>query len=324
MKGVIIFVLILGSTIALTGCQLARPMQLATGQMVNFIRPDVLMAPAAAPLQPTPMPTARLVMPNAATPNGPYAALSEEELAADIDQALTAAIAATAAAFASVNTAAVDKLVSPTEYDMAVAGVNTALGAIFAAESAIMAYSDLYGALSTSPQSELLIIEQGLQGIEAPLTSLNGTLALIGFSAQPQMTLTTETLQQIDSAAKQARAAVAVVQPKMQVWLMSVKANLDRRVGCIRATEPTAIADTTIGALQNANRFFASARSILADQKVTPNELVRVAVDSANAVASLKAVGGSELEKLANSIATMTNQLARGQLPQVQLTLSGF
>lgn len=48
------------------------------------------------------------------------------------------------------------------------------------------------------------------------------------------------------------------------------------------------------------------------------------ALQSANAVASLMSVGGPELQGVANSITAMTNQLVRGQLPQLQTSLNGF
>jgi trimeric autotransporter adhesin len=292
----------------------------ATGQAMAAATTPTLppasttMPPAAATGASTPAPV----------PPEQYATMSEEELAAYIDQAVAAAVAETLAASTSISTAATDDAVSQAEYDALVAAVNEATAAIVAAESAVTAYSDLYGELAAETLATLQAIEQDLQTMNTTLMAIDETLIVISASLQQGVALAADTINQLEAAALQTKAAADATQAKAQTWLTTVQANLDRRASDVQAAKPTNVANTAAGALQSANQYLESVRSALADKKVSPDELARISVDSANAVASLMSVGGAELQGVADSIAAMTNQLARGQLPQLQMSLNEF
>jgi hypothetical protein len=349
MKPILIALLIVGCLITLIGCGAGSPatplseqamkatvdaavQATANAQKNNQATIDAAvkatnqaMAAAATPL-PTPVPTS--MSPAAATvapvPPEQYATMSEEELAAYIDQAVAAAVAETLAASTSANTATTDDAVSQAEYDELLAAVNEATAVIVAAESAVTAYSDLYGELAAETLTTLQAIEQDLQAMSTTLTAINETLIVISASLQQGVALAKDTITQLEAAAQQAKAAADVTQAKAQTWLTAVNANLDRRASAVQAVKPTDVANTAAGALQSANQYLESVRSALADKKVSANELASISANSANAVASLMSVGGAELQGVADSITAMTNQLARGQLPQLQMSLNGF
>jgi len=285
-------------------------MQASTTSTANVPPPTSVPAPTLMPFTPAPA--------------GQYESMSESELAAYIKQTVIDAAAKTDAAAQAASQATTDQVVTQAEYDALFATVNDAMAAIFAAESAVTAFYNQYGALAGETLALLQQMEQELSTMNAAVVSLNEAVVAISTALQQGQAATVATLTQLGTAAQQAQTALKSAQAQAQSWLDSVIANLDQRVKAAQAAQPSSVATTAMGALQNANQYLAAVRTALADQRVAPDELAQISVISANATASLKAVGGTELQQLADSIATMTVQLAHGDLPQLKLSLSGL
>lgn len=334
--------------VALTGCTAPQPTPLSDqaiqstiqaavestveahqGQQTNVIEAAVqatLQASAASTANvppPTSVPAPTLV-PDTSAPAGQYETMSESELATYIKQIVIDAAAVTSTAAQAASQAAADQVVTQAEYDTLFAAVNDAMAAIFAAESAITAFYTQYGALAGETLALLQQMEQELAALNAAVVSLNEAVVAISAALQQGQAVAAATLTQLENAAQQAQSVFKNAQTQAQDWLASVQNNLDQRVKAVQAAQPNSVATTAIGALQNANQYLAAVRTALADQQVSPDDLAQISVISANATASLKAVGGAELQQLADSIATMTVQLAHGDLPQLKLSLSGL
>ena len=280
------------------------------------------MATAATPTSalPTPFPTpmrpaaATVAPPPAPVPPEQYATMSEEELAAYIDQAVAAAVAETMAASTSANTTAADDAVNQAEYDEARWPPSTKPRLpLSPLKRLVTADYDLYGEVAAETLAVLQAIEQDLQAMNATLTAINETLIVISASLQQGVALAEDTITQLEAAAQQAKAAADATQAKAQTWLTEVTANLDRRASDVQAAKPTDVANTAAGRCKAPTctwnrcglRWLIKRSHLMSWRAFRPTAPMRWR--------SLKSVGGAELQGVADSIAAMTNQLARGQ-----------
>jgi hypothetical protein len=134
----------------------------------------------------------------------------------------------------------------------------------------------------------------------------------------------TAAIAKIKAAADAANASATQAQAQSKGWLAKVQGELANRASGALATQPTEIAADRQGALQSAAKYLETVRAGLADGKVSPAELTQIAQSGANASASIKAHGGPQLQNLAGSIDGITQQVARGELPQAKKGVDGL
>jgi len=103
-----------------------------------------------------------------------------------------------------------------------------------------------------------------------------------------------------------------------------LQTQVNTRAANALAVQPNQLATDRQLALQNAFEYLDASRKALADNKITPGELAEIAQLGANAAAGLNAHGGPQLQKLSGSINQLTEQIARGQLAQVQASLGSL
>lgn len=259
-----------------------------------------------------------------ATPSVVYVTMSEEELAALIDQAVAEAITSTQQCSTATTAATADGTVTQQEVDAIEVYLTDAEQAIAYADELLNAYYGLYGELATETLALLQAIEQDLALLNESLAAINATLQDISALLEQGVALTEQTLAQLNAAAQKASANAAAAQAKAQTWLGTVQTELDKRAANALAVQPGQIAANRQAALLAAFEYVDAVRQALTDNKISPAELAQIAQLGANAAAGLQAQGGPQLQKLAGSINALTAQVARGQWPQAQAGLSEF
>ena len=272
----------------------------------------------AVPSSPTPGVTPT------ATPMVDYTTLTEEELAAIIDQAVAEAMAASEAASTATTQATSDDAVTQEELAALEALVAEAEATLDAAFAVLDAYYDLYGDLAEETLAVLTAIENDLNALVASTEALVQLLDEIDQTLQQGLALAQETIDQLESAAQQAGATLDDLQTQAQTWLTTLQGELADRADKALETQPTDVARDRIGAIRSGFAYLDSVKTALADGRVVKDELSAIAQAGANASASLKARGGAELQSLADSIDALTAQLARGELPQAKVSLDSL
>jgi hypothetical protein len=270
-------------------------------------------ANAAAAATNTPAPEQPTVAPTEAPPPPTVdtSTMSEEELAAAIDAAVTAAVAATEQAATATSSAAADNAVTNDETVSVQVTLTNAEEAIALAEALIAAYNSTYGQYAMETVTTLQEIEEDLEAIATETATIASTLDQGSEAA-------TAAVEQLQAAATAASASAAEAQAQAQSWLTALKTELDNRAATALATQPTEVATDRQGAVQSAFKYIDAVRSGLDDGKITQGELSGIAQAGANASASLKAHGGPQLQNVAGSIDNLTQQVARGELPQAK------
>lgn len=273
---------------------------------------------------PTLMPTAKV--PTAApTPTlvNP-ATMSEEELAALINQAVAEAATATQTSSAATTSAIADGTITLQEAAALLVYAANAEQAIAEAEELIDAYYGLYAELAAETLAVLQAIEQDLAAMASSMATLDATLAEINKALAQGLALAQQTITQLNAAVKNASDKAAQAQVKAQNWIKSLPTDLDKRATAALGMKPTQIANDRVSALLSAFDYVDAVRQAMGDNKITQAELVKIAQLGANASASLKAQGGPALQQIPGSIDKLTGQLARGQVPQAKAGLGSL
>jgi hypothetical protein len=283
---------------------------LASIATATAVAPTPAVAPKAPTIAPTPTPM-------------DYVTMSEEELAALIDQAVAEAVVSTQQSSAATTSATTDGTVTQQEAAALVAYAMNAEQAIAYAEELIDAYYGLYADLATETLAVLQAMDQDLAAMEDSIAALNATLTEIDKALSQGLALAEQTLTQLNTAAKNATGKAAQAQAKAQNWVKSLPADLDKRATAALAVKPTQIASNRQGAILSAFDYLDAVRQAMGDNKITKNELTQIAQLGANASAGLKALGGPSLQ-VSGSIDKLTGQLARGQVPQAKAGLGSL
>lgn len=270
-----------------------------------------LQATIDAAVQATATAQAALVTP---TPSVEYVTLTEEELAALIDQAVADAAAATAASSTATTQATADDTVTQEEVTTIEVQVTGAEEAIAYAEELLNAYYGLYGDLATETlyllqeiEEDLALMAESTAALAAALVDVNNTLA-------EGVALADETINELEAAAQAAGAKAAEVQAQKEAWKGQLQQEWEHRASQALNVQPNAIADDRAAALQSAFDYLDNVQAALTDEKISPDELAQIAQLGANAAAGLNAHGGPQLQQFSGSINQITEQLARGQV----------
>lgn len=276
----------------------------------------------AMPATPTPGPTVE------------YVTLTEEELAALIDEAVNEAVAATESTTTAVYTTTSDDAVTTEEVEYVYDYYYYAEYYVEYAEDLMAQYYALYGELASQ-----MIVE--LNGIETQLTQMNSTLSSIDQSLQEisstlsqGLALAEETINQLESAAQTAQANAQELKNQAQDMFEVLQADQQGRLDQISQIQPSNIPTDKLAALQSGFDFIDAARNAMSDNKLSRDELMNLAQLGANAQEGFKQFGGRaggagpgadlDLAQFTNKFSEITTQFARGQMPQGRANLDGF
>ncbi len=255
-----------------------------------------------------------------ATPVNAYG-LTEEELAALIDQAVQEAVAATTAATTTTTTTTADSTLTSAEVQTLTTAVNTANQQIDEALALMQAYYDLYSQVSSETLALLQAIEQDLNAMATSMDAMAQSLASISSTLSQGLALAQSTISQLQATAAKAATSVANAQSKVKNLSTTLQNELTKRSNNALNTLPTNVPTDLRGAVQSVSTYVDTVRGAFGDRKVSSKELTSISQAGANATAGLKQFSGAEFTNLSNSINNTTKQLARGELPKAQASL---
>ncbi|MBK9600516.1 MAG: hypothetical protein IPO36_01540 [Anaerolineales bacterium] len=300
---------------AIAGTQQANALAQAT------VNANVL---TAMPATPTPGPTVD------------YVALTEEELAALIDEAVAEAVAATEATTSSVYTTTSDDAVTTEEITYVYDYYYYADYYVEYAEDLMAEYYALYSDLAYEAIAEMQAIEAELNQLNETLVSIDQSLQEISTTLEQGLELAEESIAQLENAAQQAQVKAEAVKGQAQDMLEVVKTDQQGRVDAITGIQPNNIPTDQIAALQSAFDFVDAANLAMGDNKLSRDELMNLAQLGKNAQAgfmelgkngggpSLPGGGTLDFTQMSGKFNDITTQFARGQMPQARNGLGQF
>jgi len=250
------------------------------------------------------------------------ATMTEEELAALIDEAVTEAYATSAAYSDAATTSVADDTVTQEEIQTTEAYYSDAEESIAYAEELMQTYYDLYGELAYEVIDELDQLESDMEDLTNAILLLNDTMTEIADLMEQGLAMTEEVLAQLDSATQLISENVATAQAASEAWHTAYQSAQAARMEAVSAIQPTDITADPAAALQSVASFAQLGQSVMADYKITPEELTALAQLGANATASLNATGNPKLQELSGMVNGVTGMFAAGDIPGAQANLN--
>jgi hypothetical protein len=309
---------------AIAGTQQAQALAQATVNSTALTSiPPTLAALPISPATPTPGVTVE------------YVNLTEEELAALIDQAVAEAVDATEQATTAVTTTTSDDAVTTEEVAYVYEYYYYADYYVEYAEELMAEYYDLYGDLATDMITELNAIETEVTQLNDTLTSIDSSLQQINTSLQQGLAVAEESIAQLESAAQQAQTKAQDLQTQAQDMISVLQAEQQGRVDQLSQIQPNNIPTDKIAALQSAFEFVDFANIAMSDNKLSLDELTSLTQLGKNAQAGFQQFGGAggglgagradiDLTQFSGKFDEITTQLARGQMPQARGNVGQF
>lgn len=224
-------------------------------------------------------------MPSTPTP-GPtinYVTLTEEELAALIDQAVAEAVAATEQTTTAVTTTTSDSAVTTEEVAYVYNYYYVADYYVEYAEELMAEYYDLYSDLAYEMIAEMEAIQTELNTINSTLSSIDSSLQEISSTLSQGLAVAEETINQLNTAAQQAQTSAQALQSQAQDMLSVLQADQQGRLDQISQIQPNNIPTDKLAALQSGFQFIDAAKLALGDNKLSRDELTNLAQLGANA-----------------------------------------
>ncbi|RJP47834.1 MAG: hypothetical protein C4583_15900 [Anaerolineaceae bacterium] len=273
------------------------------------------------PATPTPGPTVE------------YVTMTEEELAALIDEAVTEAVAATEATTTAVTTTTYDDAVTTEEVAYIYEYYYYADYYVEYAEELLAQYYALYGELAYEMITEMTAIQAELSQMNSTLSSIDQSLQEISVTLAQGLALAEESIAQLEAAAQQAQTNAQALKNQAQDMMAVLQTDQQNRMDQLAQIQPNNIPTDRLSALQSGFAFIDAAQAALGDNKLSRDELLNIAQLGANAQAGFANFGGRggagpgadlDLSQFSGKFGEITTQFARGQVPQGRANLDGF
>jgi hypothetical protein len=275
-------------------------------------------------------------MPSTPTP-GPtvdYVNMSEEDLAALIDQAVAEAVTATEATTTAVTSTTSDNAVTTDEVTYVYDYYDNAEYYVQSAEDMMAEYYNLYSDLASQMIVEMNSIEGELNQMNTTLSSIDTSLQEISSTLEQGLALAQGTIDQLNSAAQQAQTHAQAVQAQAQDMMSVLQTDQQGRLDQISKVQPNNIPTDRLSALQSGFAFIDAGKGAMGDNKLSRDELMNLAQLGANAQAGFSKFGGRgasngpgaglDLSQFSNKFSEIMGQFARGQMPQARGNMDGF
>lgn len=295
---------------AVAGTQQAQALAQATTNAVVL---------TSMPATPTPGPTVD------------YVTLTEEELAALIDQAVAEAVTATEQTTTAVTTTTGDDAVTAEEVSYVYDYYATADYYVEYAEQLLNEYYNLYGELAEEMLVELDTIETELAQMNDTLSSIDSSLQQISSTLEQGQAATQEAISQLEAAAQTAQTNAQELKAQAQDMMSQLQLDQDGRVQDISQIQPNNVPTDRLSSLQTAFEFLDAANQAMGDNKLSRDELMNLAQLGANAQAGFQnfggkagIAGGPDLSQFTGKFSEITTQFAHGQMPQARGNLHDF
>ena len=261
-----------------------------------------------------------LALPTAA-PSAEYVSMTEEELAALIDQAVADDAAATEACSTVATEAASDDAMTPEEVIAAAVYAELADEAIALAEELIYIYLDVYGELASETVDTMELALELLLVMAENTESIDDTLLEIYALLEEELPLPEEVITQLETGAQLAGVDAEEVLAQTEDLIQVLQVELESRAATALSVQANNVAIDRQEALRSAFDFLDGVSGALEDGKISLAELTNIAQLGANASTSLSTHGGRQLQEFSGSINDITALLARGQMPQAKASL---
>lgn len=270
-------------------------------------------------------------MPATPTPGAPveYVALTEEELAALIDQAVAEAIAATEQTTGTVYYVTEDDAVTTEEVEYIYDYYYYADYYVEYAEDLIAEYYNLYADLAYEMIAELEAIEAELNQMNETLSSIDQSLQQISSTLEQGLALAEETISQLETAAQTAQTNAEELKANAQDMMSVLQSDQQGRLDQIAQIQPSNIPTDKLSALQSAFTFLDFAKGALGDNKLSRDELLNLAQLGRDAQAGFQQFGGADaigpdLTQFSGKFDEINQQFARGEISRGRENLNGF
>jgi hypothetical protein len=293
---------------AVAGTQMAQVLAQAT------VNSNTL---TAMPATPTPGPTVE------------YVTLTEEELAALIDQAVAEAIAATEQTTTNVYYVTEDDTVTTEEVEYVYSYYYYADYYVAYAEELIAEYYELYSDLAYEMIAELNAIESELNQMNDTLSSIDQSLQQISSTLDQGLALAEETITQLETAAQTAQTNAQELKSQAQDMISVLHSDQQGRLDQNGQIQQNNIPTDKMSALQSAFSFVDFAKGALSDNKLTRDELLNLAQLGKNAQTGFQQFGGADVvgpdvSQFAGKFDEIGQQFARGEINRGRENLNGF
>jgi hypothetical protein len=285
---------------------------------VNYVEPT----PTAESVEP--VPTTESVEP---VPTTEYVEMTEEELAALIDQAVAEATAASQQCSTATMETTADGAVTQEEVVYIYEYYYYADEAIAYAEELIEAYYYYYGDLATETIAVLYQIEEDLETLAESIALVNEILLEISTTLEQGLAVTEEVISQLETAAQAALTHAAEAQARTDGMVENLHAAIEDRATTVLATRLTDIPTDLPTSIQAGFQYLDTVRGGMDDNRITQDELKRIAELGANAAAGFTQFGGPQLSHLSEAIHGqdgITANLARGRNSQAKAGLGNL
>lgn len=250
-----------------------------------------------------------------------YVSMTEEELAALVDQAVNEAVAATEQYATTTSEAAADGTVSQDEVQTVEVYFANADEAIAYAEELLNAYTSMYGALAVEAVDELSDVENELAALVTAVDELNQVVADVDNTLEQGLELATETITQVETTAQTVSETAQTVQSQTEAWQAAQQTDRQDRIATAVAVQPNQANGDPQAAVKNVLEFVQAGQTATADGQLSATELAQLAQLGANASASLGQTGNPQLQDLSSIVTGVTEHLAGGNMPQAQAGL---
>lgn len=246
-----------------------------------------------------------------------YYTLSEEELAALIDQSVNEAMAASQTAYDSTTQATSDGTVSDTEAQTIYVTATEAEALIEEVDAMIAAYTEIYGELAEASLALMTELESDLESISQDLATITD-IAVQGAAAA------TQAVEQLTQAAQTASENINETKDQVKETVSGVKENIEKREKDILDIKPNEDIKTPDALVENLHKFADEFKKGFEDRKFSKDEINRLGQLNANLTAGLKNHGGPKLSGFADGLDGITRQVSRGEFSKAGKSFGGF
>lgn len=250
------------------------------------------------------------------------ATMSEEELAALIEQIVADAAVATESYADATTQATADNTVTTAEVQTIEIYVYGAEEAIALAEEMLYLYNDLYADLTYAAINDMDALIAELDELNQNLTEIVIVLDEINTTLASGLALAEETIAQLETAAANAMTQAVAAQTQAQAWQQLVQAEIANRTVSLDSIQPQMVAATRQEAINQTVSYLTTVQNAFSDEALSLAELNAIAQMSADTVASLQSQGGPQLQTLAAGIDAATMQMAAGNLNGALVSLN--
>jgi DNA repair exonuclease SbcCD ATPase subunit len=218
--------------------------------------------------------------------------MTEDELAALIDQAVTQAIAATEQTTDAVTTTTSDDAVTADEVAYVYSYYYNADYYVAYAEELMAQYYALYGDLAEEMMVEMDAIQSELSQMNDTLTQVSTSLEEINSTLSQGLELAQESITQLEEAAQQAQTNAQELKAQAQDMMSTLQQDQQGRLDQLAQIQPDNIPTDKLSALHSAFDFLDAANGALGDDKISRDELMNLAQLGKNAQEGFKQFGG--------------------------------